>query len=269
MKKYGNAEIKAMGHGANLSGKIAQLAWPAFKSELEQGRFDFSSLKDSEVVAALRRGFLSQVEERKTNLGLNIGKVSKDELARLSVWDLKHLYQLFYLDNFGLFLGFPDELMPEAPDEFSWPVCVPGIISSEIAFRGVKFNLPPWKWTDKPLDQVLDLERGRDAWMQSFIVRARPNWEADEDLKNLSANDIEKQGINILMFRERWILGSFLYWLTGDHLDRQTVTLTGSRALVGSVPRVFFDSGDGRVGVGSFPPDFSHDYLRARQAVSL
>jgi hypothetical protein len=266
----GNAEMKAMGRIATLAGKVGQHLWPVLKPSVASGEIDLQKnfVTDAEVRAAIRRGFLNSSQEREANLDLNIGHVSKDELVHLSVWDLKHLYQLFYSDIFGLYLEFPDELMPEALDEFAWPICVPGIISNEGTYQSGNLNIPRWKWTNKSLDEELDLTRWRDAWTRSFIVRVKANWEADEDLKNLSGNDVEKEKTNVMMFRERWILGAFLFWLTGEHLDRETVTLSGSRYRDGGVPLVDFNSSVGEVRVGHFPPGVRNDCLRSRQAVS-
>lgn len=261
--KNGNAEtMKGMGQFGNFSGKVNQHLWSVLKPEIEAGGLNLADFDDTKTKQAIRRGFFVQ----KPDLGLNIGKVKKAELADLSVWDLKKLYSLFYQQVFGLYLDFPDELMPEASDEFAWPVCVPGIISAEASFSGGKLNFPRWKCTDKVLDSVLDLNRGRDALIHSYIVRARPNWEADEYLKHLSGNNIKSQGINVLMFRERLILGNFLDWLTGEKLDRKTRTLSGSRYVNGNVPYVFWH--EGRLNVYWSNPDDAYSSLRSRQAVS-
>lgn len=269
--KTGNAEQqavvqRAMGQVGNFYGKIGQFIWPTLKQEILSGRIDLAKLSDTEIKQAIRRGFFVQPPNQKLDLGLNIGKVSKDELADLSIWDLKKLYSLYYQQVYGLFVDFPDELMPEASDEFAWPVCRLGIISAEASFNGGKLNLPRCKWTDKVLDSVLKLDLGRDAWIHSFIVRVRPNWEADEDLKNLSGNDIENKRIDVLMLPERLELGNFLNWLTGDYLDRNTITLTGSRYTDGLVPGVH-QVGD-KVDVDRYLPRPASDRLRFRQAVS-
>jgi len=265
----GNANLIGPGKWANFHGKVSQNLWPAFKATVERGEFDFQKYNSNlTVVKALQSGFLPQVTDRPVDFGLNIGKITKEELAALSIWDLKNLYRPFYRNAFGLYLEFPDELVPEAPDEFGWPVCVPGIISNETAFQSGKLDLPRWKWTNEPLDAVMKLDRGRDAWTHSYIVRVRPNWEADEDLKIISGDDSEKKNINVMMLRERLILGEFLFWLTGEHLDRKTVTLTGSRCSVGCVPSVSFDSDAGKVSVARWFPDHSSYHLRSRQAVS-
>lgn len=266
---YGNAEIKAMGQAVTLAGKVSQFFWPAIKPSVVKGKFDFRRYNnDSEIMAALRRGFLMEKQEEEIMAGLHIGKVTKEELDGLSIWGRKNLYEVFYSQVFGSYLKFPNHLMPEALDEFAWPVCIPGIISNEVAYQSGKLNIPCWKWTDKPLDEILVLDRGRDAWKHSYIIRVRPNWEADEDLKNISANDIEKEKTNVMMFRERWILGAFIFWLTGEHLDRKTITLTGSRSRVGGVPGVYFDPNTGRVHVYWTLPGYHFGLLRSRQAVS-
>lgn len=89
------------------------------------------------------------------DLSFNIGKVTKDELADLDAWDLKFLYKLFYKEIYGLYLSFPDELMSEAFNEFSWPICVPGIMLNEILFNSGKFDMSRWKYADKPLDVTM------------------------------------------------------------------------------------------------------------------
>jgi len=267
-KKDGNTDIQVVGQWANFSGLVGQALWSAIKPAVAKGEFDFLAYNKIETVRSiLRRGFLPQTTKTLIS-NLNVGKVSKQELVQLSAWDLKNLYPFFYQAAFGLFLDFPDELMPEGTEEFSWPFCIPGIISNEVAFQNGKLNIPRWKYMDKPLDAVMDLSRGRDAWLHSYIGLAHPNWEADEDLKNLSGNDIENKKINVMMFRERWILGAFLYWLTGEHLDQKTITLTGSRYLDGRVPVVFFGRSDGRVCVNWSSPGRAGGSLRSRQVVS-
>ena len=266
----GNAEaMKAMGQAMTLAGKVGSNFWPAIKPSVISGRFDFLKFaKDSDVRDAIRRGFVPQAPDRPPYLGLDIGKVTRDKLSSLSVWDHRDLYQDFYRDVFGRHVMFPDNLMPDAPEKFGWISCIPGI-SNETSFQSGRLDMPHWKWTDQILDAVLNLNRGRDAWFHDFIVRVRPNWEADEDLKNICGKDMDERGTNVLMFRERWILGLYIFWLTGEHLDRKTVTLTGSRWSDGGVARVYFRPGDGEVSAGRVYPSSADGDWRFRQAVSL
>lgn len=265
----GNAKLIGPGKWANFQGKVSQNLWPALKPSVERGEFDLGQYDSAPVIIkALRSGFLSQASDSLPDLGLNTGKVSKEELAKLSVWELKHLQEFFYQQIFGLYVRFPDELMPEAPDELSWPICMLGNLTSEDTFRGGKLDPLRWKWTNNPLDAELNLSRGRDAWKHSYIVRVRSNWEADEDMKNISGDDADAKNLNVLMLRERLYLGAFLFWLTGDHLDRKTVTLTGSRYSDGGVASVSFYPSNSKIRANRWNLSNAYDNLRFRQAVS-
>ncbi len=265
----GNAKFFGPGEWANFHGKVCQNLWPAFKQSVEQGKFNFRRYSsNSAVVAALRRGFLPQ-SRCLPDLGLDIGKVTKKEVAGLSVEDLVRLQEFFYEWVHGLYVRFPDELVPEASNEFAWPVCMLGNLMAEDAFNGGTLNPPRWKWTDQLLDAELDLSRGRDAWRRSYIALVRPNWEADEDMKNICGYDADAKNLNVLMLRERLVLGNFLFWLTGQHLDRETVTLTGSRWSGGDVAHVYFHPHGGWMHVGRVVPSHSDAHWRFRQSVSL
>jgi hypothetical protein len=91
--------------------------------------------------------------------------------------------------------------------------------------------------------------------------------EADEDLKNKSANDLEKEGIKGITLRERIIFELEFFKETGEHLDVKNVTLcSGSRDSAGSVPRAYWHVVE--FGVGRYGADDRDDILRSRQAVS-
>lgn len=53
----------------------------------------------------------------------------------------------------------------------------------------------------------------------------KKNVEADEELKNLSANDLEKRGGEYITLRERLIMELEYFKATGKHLDIYNVTL--------------------------------------------
>lgn len=224
------------------------------------------SLEQLQISAVEHRNAFAKKGKPSLLSMLNIGHVTKEDLGKLSIWDLKMLYALFYEQVFGLLISFPNELMPEASSEFAWLICIPGIISNEAAYRSGKSELPKWKCTNDPLDKVIQLDRGRDSWTHSYIVRTPADFEAGGKWKNISGNDIDKKGVNVLTFRERWILGLFIYWLTGEQLDRNVVTGTGSRNSVGFVVSVYWI--DGRLYVYWCSPDHALDFLRSREVVS-
>ncbi|HEX8974135.1 MAG TPA: hypothetical protein VF817_01440 [Patescibacteria group bacterium] len=266
--KNGNTTKEVNGTWADFVGRVCQALWSAFKPAVACGKFDFAKFKTIDSVrSALRRGFLIEESSCVTDLGLSIGKVTKEQLAELSKWDLKNLYELFFQQVFDIHVSFPDELMPDAPDNY-WPICDVAGISNEALYQAAcRLDMPKWKWTEGMLDAGMKLDRGRDADTRgSRVVCTPPDFEAGEKLKNISGNDIDKRGDDVLMFRERWILGLFIFWLTGLHLDKNVVTATGSRNSGGFVMCVYFSGGG--VDVYCYGPDRADDDLRFRVAVS-
>lgn len=103
---------------------------------------------------------------------------------------------------------------------------------------------------------------------ESYAIRIRERVEADEELKNLSANDLKKKKITGITLLERLVYGLKYFDETGNHLDRENWTLcSGSRGSGGGVPRVRLRS-DGGVGVLWFDSDHRYGDLRARSVVS-
>ncbi len=121
-----------------------------------------------------------------------------------------------------------------------------------------------WKWTDRNLDEVVQSDRtSKDA---SYAVWFRDRGEADEELKNLSANQLSGQGTQGITLEERLVY-ELKHFKENGHLDVTNVTLcSGSRYSDGSVPGVSWD--DGRLGVDWCGPDGAHGGLRSREAVS-
>lgn len=102
----------------------------------------------------------------------------------------------------------------------------------------------------------------------SYAIRVRERVEADEELKNMSANDLKKKKIASITLLERLVYGSKYFDETGQHLDRKNATLcAGSRYSDGNVPYVCLNS-DGRVCVGWYDPNASDVFLRTRSVVS-
>ena len=186
--------------------------------------------------------------------------------------DLLARYEQYSRDVYGKKQDFSGIIIPEAEEGFSWITPVPGSESMTVEeiYYGIKNKLhPAWKWTDKSLDDVLDFSFGRDGWKDNYTVRFRPNHEADEDLKNLSANDIAGRKINTATIKERLWLGGFLYWSEKIILDRKTITLcAGSRFSVGCVPSVCWVGHYGEMCVYWFKSGGASGRLRSRAAVS-
>ncbi len=103
-----------------------------------------------------------------------------------------------------------------------------------------------------------------------YAVRVRDRVEADEELKNLSAEDIKAQKINTETLEERFMHEIKFFRETEKHLDVKNVTLcAASRWDDGGVPGVRWSEYDGKMSVYRYGPAYADDFLRARRAVSF
>jgi len=92
--------------------------------------------------------------------------------------------------------------------------------------------------------------------------------EADENLKNKSADDLGKKGIEGITLRERIIMELQYFNETGEHLDIINITLcSGSRRSDGDVPDA--DWSGSKFEVGWFDAGDRGGGLRSREAVTL
>ena len=214
------------------------------------------------------------------NLKLQQGNISQKQLemflkkqnpfAGLDYSVILADWERYFWKIHGLRTDFAGVRIPEADDkDVPWFICRPENFFAERAFSGGKKLYPKWKHKDKSLDldDVLDLSFGRDGQTYHYIVRVRANWEADEDMANISANGIVGKGFDTICLTERLLLGDFLFWKYERHLDIKNITLcAGSRYSDGDVPDVDWDNGRLRVG-WSYPDEADPDF-RSRQTVS-
>lgn len=95
------------------------------------------------------------------------------------------------------------------------------------------------------------------------------NIEADEELKDKSADDLEKEGIQGITLRERLLMELQYFAETSKHLDIDNVTLcTGSRHSDGSVPSVGWRADDQWLCVFWDEPAYRAPNLRSRACIS-
>lgn len=116
------------------------------------------------------------------------------------------------------------------------------------------------------LDEIV-IKNDRDPANGAYAIWVRNRVEADKELKNFSANDLEKKKIPGITLLERIQYERKYCEETGKHLDNITITLcSGSRDSAGLVPCVYWSVGEMRV--LCYDPDDSDGDLRARSAVS-
>lgn len=103
----------------------------------------------------------------------------------------------------------------------------------------------------------------------SYAIWVRDRVEADEENKNLSADDCTAKGIKGETLLERLLHELIYFTETGKHLDIKNWTLcSGSRHSDGGVPGVDWSSGGAVLRVCWRDPVLRHGSLRARAAVS-
>jgi len=174
-------------------------------------------------------------------------------------------WQQFYHDLFGLEIDLLGLSVPAKKKGFDRLVIVAQGMTLQRLYDNCVKLCPCWKWTDDDLDKIVQSERtAKDG---TYAVWFRDVVEADEELKNLSANDLKEKGIPGITLEERLLMELKYFKETGNHLDIKSWTLcSGSRCSDGRVPRVDWDSG--RLRVDWYPPDGANGSLRSRRAVS-
>jgi len=171
---------------------------------------------------------------------------------------------VFYERFFGLELDVSKLKIPEQQQGFDRLIIVAQGMTPQRLFEKCKELFPSWKSTEHNLDDIVTSVRtAKDG---TYAIWVRDRVEADEENKNLSANDLSVKGGTEETLEER-ILHELKYFReTGKHLDVQNWTLcTGSRYSDGDVPCAYW-SLDG-FGVGWDHPGSHVGRLRARSAV--
>ncbi|KKP98189.1 MAG: hypothetical protein US25_C0006G0002 [Candidatus Moranbacteria bacterium GW2011_GWE1_36_7] len=174
-------------------------------------------------------------------------------------------WQDFYRKTFGGFCDYSNVRIPEKP-EGEWRLLIIEDLSLEQLYAKCKELFPCWRWTNDDLDKKVTWNE-RNAKDGVRAIWVKDVQEADENLKNLSADDIQEKGVKTETLAERLIHELKFFNETGNHLDIKNVTLcAGSRRSDGLVPRVVFD-GD-RMDVDWYRSDGASGGLRSREVVS-
>jgi hypothetical protein len=163
--------------------------------------------------------------------------------------------------------GLLQELVGKNPvvDEELWTVVEqPDLKTSDILnFCREKFNV--WVYySDEKLDD--NFPPPEETTKRKFKARI----EADEEHKNKSTEDLEREGVEVITLRERLLLELDYFNRTKKHLDVKNITLcAGSRYSDGDVPSVGWNPDDRKLYVDWRLPDYARSSLRARAAVSF
>jgi len=198
------------------------------------------------------------------------GKVTKERFQTFLrggavVQDWIGEWQRFYKKYFGMKLDFSNIQIPEHQSGFDRLIIVAKGITLNQTYKACAKHFPCRRYVDD-LDKAVT-HNDRTAEKGSYAVWFRDRKEADEELKNLSANKLTEKEIPGITLLER-LLYELKYWEeTDEHLDVSNWTLcSGSRDSDGSVPKVGW-CGDG-LGVDWYYSNNHYVYLRSRAAVS-
>jgi len=173
------------------------------------------------------------------------------------------LQQKRYEQVFGERLDFSGIQVPPVLPGFDRLLVMAQGFGPNRYFEACEKKFPCWRY-------LQDLDKGdhERVWDKTYAIWVRGRREADEDLKNTSANQIQQQGIPTETTAERLWHGLDWFLEKRGQLDVENWTLcAGSRGSDGDVPDVNWYGG--RLRVDCCGPAYADPRLRARAVVSL
>jgi len=172
-------------------------------------------------------------------------------------------WQKFYREVFGVELDLSSIHIPERRDGFDRLLVIAQGMTPNRIYAKCAELFRCWKY----LDNLDEITSDRDPKNGAYAIWVRDRQEVDEELKNLSANDLKAKNITTETLPERLIHELKFFKEAGKHLDEKNWTLcAGSRGPGGNIPYVRWDGGG--MGVYWCDPDGRFDYFRARAVVS-
>lgn len=162
------------------------------------------------------------------------------EAKPLALQEMLADWASFYKEVFGLDLDFSEVAIPEHKHGFDLLLVIAEGITPQRLFDKCKELFPSWKYTDSNLDEVIKSDRTSQDGHYAVWVRDRV--EADEENRNLSADDLKKRGTAEITLEERMVYELKLFKKIGEHLDKSNWPFcAGSRYSGGSVPNAIWD----------------------------
>ncbi|OGY60403.1 MAG: hypothetical protein A3B23_01865 [Candidatus Colwellbacteria bacterium RIFCSPLOWO2_01_FULL_48_10] len=229
----------------DILGKIARQQNDLFR-RVRQGSLDA-------VVVSRGLQMLIQNKGGRENI-LQPGKAE----AQLSSW-IK-----LYRDHLGIKVNLTNVEIPAQPAGFTRLILVAKGATLNQVFRACKSKFPTWSYFDN-LDKDVT-QNDRDPKNGTYAIWVKDVQEVDEELQNVSADDIKAKGIITMTLLECLLYQLKFFMETGEHLDVENITLcAGSRDSDGGVPYVCWSGG--RLNVHWCSPDDAYSNVRARAAV--
>lgn len=155
-------------------------------------------------------------------------------------------WEALYREEFGETHDFSGVKIPEKKEGFNRLLVIAKGMTPNRVYTACAKKFPCWRYTE-------DLDKGvptNDRMsIEHYAIWVRDRVEADEELANLSADDLAKKQISGITLLERLLLELKYFRETCKHLDTQNVTLcSGSRFAGGYVPYAYWLGSWFRVG---------------------
>lgn len=195
----------------------------------------------------------------KARLGADLRALLGQPVPAFDTDRWEHLFEVF----FGRKLDLSNLYVSPKPDYSCWAVLIPAGLTNNEVFDACTKTFKSWRYVDD-LNTVVDVVKRPEG---PYVVWVRDTVEADSDMANKSAADIETVGVNTLTLKERMMLELVYLDMTSKHLDLENWTLcAGSRGAGGGVPVCRWFGGE--FCVHGTCVDYRYSRLRARVAVS-
>lgn len=175
-------------------------------------------------------------------------------------------WERFYKKYFGITVDFSALVLPPKREGFDRLIIVAeGLTLNQVSDVCAK-AFPCWRYADDLNEAVPTNDR--DPKNGAYAIWIRDRVEADEELKNLSADTLTERNIKGITLLERMLFELKYFSETKKHLDTGNWTLcNGSRNSDGDVPSARWL--DGKFWVYYSSSDYHCPGLRSRKAVSL
>jgi len=209
------------------------------------------------------REFLAQIESGRITRG-RLQAFLRGEADDNNVQVQKDRWTKIYQKFFGLDCDFSQVRIPERQPGFDRLIVVAKGLTLNQVYDVCAKHFPCKCYNDN-LDKTIPHNDRKPN--QTYAIWVRDRVEADEELKNLSADQLKEQNIQGITLLERMIY-ELKYWdETGKHLDIHNWTLcSGSRFTDGYVPFAYWLDNYFKI---SWDDSLSlRGNLRARAAVS-
>jgi len=176
-------------------------------------------------------------------------------------------WEHFYCEVFGLELNISNVRIPEIKQGFGRLLVIAHGMRPQVLFDKCTELFLCWKWIDSNLNMVVKSIRTADRG--AYAVWVRDQVEADEELRDLSFNQLADRKIAGITLEERLLFGLKYFNETGWHLDlgNKKTICSGSMVSGGSIPYVFFNEDDNRVMLHRCHADARSTYASCRQVV--